>query len=171
MSYVLRHRINAGFIDIYYASLFVLPVMLIVFRKISFTDLGLKIGKPLSGLFFVFLLPAILFLRFYFRGDSFSGWDYFPTAIIIGSIAEEFFFRGYLQEQLGKSLGAKIGIIAASALFMMAHVIKGYSFLSSLSIFFVGIYFGFARDKKGGDSVIYAMAAHILYNLTVISRM
>lgn len=168
LAYVLRHRVNTGPIDLYYAALFVLPILLLVFRKISFVDLGFRIGKPLTGLFFVFFLPAILFARFYFMGNSFGITDiYFPIMVVIGSIAEEFFFRGYLQEQLRKSFGTKISIGIASFLFMLVHVAKGYSFFSSVIIFLVGSYFGFARSKEGGDSVIYPMGAHVLYNAAV----
>lgn len=168
LSYVLRHRINTGPIDIYYAALFALPILLLIFRRISFTDLGFSIGKPLTGLFFVFLLPIIFFARFYFIGNFPSITEiYVPIGLVIGSVAEEFFFRGYLQEQLRKFFGTKISIAIASFLFMLVHVVKGYSFFPSAIIFLVGSYFGFARSKEGGGSVLYAMGAHVLYNMVV----
>lgn len=63
-----------------------------------------------------------------------------PLMLLIGSFAEEFFFRGYLQEDFKKRFGGNIWI--------------------SLVI---------TKDEKGGNSLFYSMAAHGLYNLVVTS--
>lgn len=166
--YAFRWRLNSFIPNAYIVSLFLFPILLLVFRRISFSDLGIKIGRPLYGVFFVLLLPAILFLRYYLAGGSFNVPEGI-SVILIGSVAEEFFFRGYLQEELRKSFGSNVGIGIASLFFMAVHIVKGYSIPSSLMILVIGIYFGVARDKRGADSTVYSMGAHSLYNLIVAS--
>lgn len=88
---------------------------------------------------------------------------------ILGSWAEEFFFRGYLQEEFNKFLGKTFGFTVTNFFFMLVHVVKGYSLLSSLVIFAIGIYFSFTKDKEGGNSLVYSMGAHSFYNLIAAS--
>ncbi len=168
VAYILRRKSALEFpIDPYYIALFGFPILLLVLRRISLSDLGLQIGKPIYGLFFVFLLPGVLFLRFYFTGASFQLSEGI-FIILIGSVAEEFFFRGYVQGQFRK-FGSIPSIVIASLFFTLVHVVKGYSLLPSLEIFIIGAYFGAARDNNGGNSTIYSMVTHILYNLVVTS--
>ena len=171
VAYAFRRPIQQGGfpIDPYYLTLFAFPILLIIFRKFSFSDLGLRIGKPLVGLFFVFLLPAILFLRWRFMGIPFHlSQNYFPM-ILIGSIAEEFFFRGYLQEEFKKSFGTNISFLITNLLFALVHFVKGYSLAPTLITGLIGVYFSLTKDKQGGNSLIYSMGAHSLFNLVVSS--
>lgn len=169
--YAARHSLReAGLpFDPYIAALIAIPVVLLAFRKISLTDMGLaSIGHLGYGLFFVGLLPGILYLRFRLMGIPFELAP-FVSALIIGSLAEEFFFRGYLQGDFEKSSGVTASFILTNALFALVHVVKGYGLLPSLIIFVIGLYFSFARHEKGGGALIYPMAAHVLYNVVVSS--
>ncbi len=157
-------------IDPYILLLFGIPVVLLLLKKVSFSDIGLKVGKPLYGLPLALFLPAILFLRLFFMGKSFvlTGDLLF---LIIASTAEEVFFRGYLQSQFDKSFNGNIGLsfVLTNLLFASIHLIKGYNILGVLSVGAVGLYFSFVKDKKGGDSIGYSAAAHSLYNIVNLS--
>lgn len=77
--------------------------------------------------------------------------------LLIGSIAEEVFFRGYLQE--------KTNIWIASFIFAFFHVIYG-SITEVAGAFFLGLALGHEYRKTKG---IYAPTiTHIAYNLIVI---
>ena len=95
----------------------------------------------------------------------------FPFMLLIGSFAEEFFFRGYLQEDFKKRFGGNIWIslLITNLIFASVHLVKGYSLLSAAMTGWIGVYFGFAKDEKGGNSLFYSMAAHGLYNLIAVS--
>lgn len=168
-AYALRKPLQAGGfpIDPYYAALFLLPLILVLFKKFSFDDLGFRVGKPLAGAFFVFLLPAVLFLRWSLAGRSLASPTTLPVMLLTGSLAEEFFFRGYLQEALKKIFGGKIlpSLVLSNLVFAFVHLVKGYSLPAVAVIGLIGAYFGIAKDEQGGNSLFYSMAAHSLYNL------
>jgi len=165
--YAFRYQLNIVLPNSYIVSLFALPIILILLKKFSFSKLGFKVGKPATGLFFMFLLPVILFLRFYFMGNNFRLTE-FPLALILGSFAEEFFFRGYLQEEFKKSFGTYGSFAVTNILFALVHFVKGYSILGSLSTGLIGLYFSITKDEKqGGGSLFYSMGAHSLYNIVV----
>ena len=93
----------------------------------------------------------------------------FPQALIIASVAEEFFFRGYLQEEFKKSFGTNTGFFLTNFLFALVHFVKGYSLPATAMTGLIGLYFSVTKDKQGGNSLIYSMSAHSLYNLAVTS--
>ncbi len=171
--YALRQPLQqSGFpIDPYYTALFALPILLILLKKYSFDDLGFRVGKPLMGIFFVFLLPVILYLRWYLMGRQFTLPVELPLMLLIGSFAEEFFFRGYLQEDFKKRFGGNIWISLAitNIIFASVHLVKGYSLPAAAMTGWIGVYFGITKDSQGGNSLFYSMAAHGLYNLVATS--
>lgn len=173
VAYVFRRALQeTGFpIDPYYAVLFALPIFLILFKKFSFEDLGFRVGKPLVGIFFIFLIPVILYLRWYFMGRQFILPVDLPLMLLIGSFAEEFFFRGYLQEDFKKRFGGNIWIslVITNIIFASVHLVKGYSLSATAITGLIGTYFGITKDEQGGNSLFYSMAAHGLYNLIAIS--
>lgn len=173
-TYALRRPLQATGLmpfDPYYLILFLLPILLILFKKFSFDDLGFRVGKPLMGIFFVFLLPVILYFRWFFMGKPIMAPSAFPFMLLIGSFAEEFFFRGYLQEDFKKRFGGNIWIslLITNIIFASVHLVKGYSLPAAGVTGLIGTYFGITKDKQGGNSLFYSMAAHGLYNLVAIS--
>lgn len=154
-------------IDPYYTVLFALPILLILFKKFSFVDLGFRVGKPLVGIFFVFLLPVVLYFRWSLTGRPIVAPTTFPLMLLIGSFAEEFFFRGYLQEDFKKRFGGNIWIalVLSNILFALVHFVKGYSLAATAMTGLIGVYFGITKDEQGGNSLFYSMVAHGLYNL------
>lgn len=172
-AYAFRKYLQQGGlpIDPYYTALFALPIILILLKKYSFEDLGFRVGKPLMGVFFVFLLPVILYFRWSLMGRPVIAPTAFPFMLLIGSFAEEFFFRGYLQEDFKKRFGGNLWVALAlsNILFALVHLVKGYSLAPAAMTGLIGAYFGITKDKQGGNSLFYAMAAHGLYNLIAIS--
>ena len=171
LAYAFRSTLQtAGFpIDPYFLLLYAFPIILLILNKISSADMGFRIGKPGYGLFFLLLLPGILFLRYYFMGLPMQLTANWLTLVVI-SVAEEFFFRGYLQSQFEKSFNnTTISFSLTNFLFLLVHVVKGYSILSSVMTGLIGVYFSFAKDKSGGDSLAYSAGAHSLYNLVASS--
>ena len=157
-------------IDPYYTVLVALPILLILFKRFSFEDLGFRLGKPMVGIFFVFLLPVILFFRWTLMGKPVMPFNTLPVMLLIGSFAEEFFFRGYLQEDFKKRFGnIWIALLFSNIIFALVHLVKGYSLPATAMVGWIGVYFGITKDKQGGNSLFYAMAAHGLYNLIAIS--
>lgn len=96
-----------------------------------------------------------------------------PAMLLVGSFAEEFFFRGYLQEDFKKRFGGNIWIslVITNIIFASIHLVKGYSLASAAMTGLVGAYFGITKDQQGGNSLFYSMAAHGLYNLVAIAVM
>ncbi len=172
-TYAFRRPLQeSGFpIDPYYLVLFALPIFLILFKIFSFDDLGVRVGKPLVGVFFIFLLPVILYFRWSLTGRPIAAPSVFPVMLLIGSFAEEFFFRGYLQEDFKKRFGGNIWIslLITNIIFASVHLVKGYSLPAAGVTGLIGAYFGITKDNQGGNSLFYAMAAHGLYNLIAIS--
>ena len=94
-----------------------------------------------------------------------------PLMLLIGSFAEEFFFRGYLQEDFKKRFGGNIWIslVITNIIFASIHLVKGYSLPATGITGLIGVYFGITKDEQGGNSLFYAMLAHGLYNLVAIA--
>jgi len=150
--------------QLYFPALYLIPAALVLTRSVKFSEMGFRIGKPFNGLLIAFMLPVVLFARFKLMGlpmGIFPGWQ----GIVLGSIGEEVFFRGYLQGQFDKFFGPNLSILLTNFFFTLVHVVKGYSLITALMILAVGVYFSFGRDKRGGDSTLWGMIAHPLYNL------
>lgn len=89
------------------------------------------------------------------------------------SFPEEVFFRGYLQTRLAKVmekriklLGTDIGlaVIVTSAVFALAHLIKGFDF-RYLAVFFPSLLFGWVRERT--NTILAPSLLHWLSNLTL----
>ena len=102
---------------------------------------------------------------------AYAPFNAFPVMLLIGSFAEEFFFRGYLQEDFKKRFGGNIwlSLVITNLIFASVHLVKGYSLPAVGITGLIGAYFGITKDKQGGNSLFYSMAAHGLYNLIAIS--
>ncbi len=93
----------------------------------------------------------------------------FVSLTLVIAIAEEIFFRGYLQGRLTAWLGegrAFFGvdkaIVVTSAVFALAHFVGEYNFLR-LGPFFPSLVFGLLRRRSG--SVLGAIVFHAYCNL------
>jgi membrane protease YdiL (CAAX protease family) len=97
---------------------------------------------------------------------------------LLSSVAQEIFFRGYMQTQLREVWG-RIGALAiASLCFGLAHLgvadLLHYGFLDVGWLIPVGVafiaslYYGWIRDITG--SVVAAAACHVAWNASVVIR-
>jgi len=86
-------------------------------------------------------------------------------AVIIGPLAEELAFRGFLMPLLIRSLGAAGGIVVTGILFGSLHGFEyQWSWQYMLLISLVGCVFGWAKYKTG--STLASTLMHSTFNLT-----
>lgn len=142
----------------------------------------------------------VAFLRYFFATPvspsiltpvtSFSTLLYIPLLIVIGPVAEELFFRGYLQTRLQKTLlGALGGVFVASIFYALIHIPKilwaqqyivSFSFVSNfrfialgiqpiLSMFLLSVIFGLIYLET--KSLIYPIIFHSGWNIIVLAMM
>ena len=80
---------------------------------------------------------------------------------------EELFFRGFLYPVLRQRLGVAAGIFITALGFGLVHASQyGYSWLSILLIFVVGIVLAMVREKS--NSVAAGFLVHAGYNATIM---
>jgi membrane protease YdiL (CAAX protease family) len=94
----------------------------------------------------------------------------FFTQTLVLALAEEVFFRGYLQERFDRGwppqlrlLGVRVGwgLILTAVFFALAHVVGEWN-PARLGPFFPGLVFGWLRARTG--SVVAATAYHAVCN-------
>ncbi len=90
------------------------------------------------------------------------------AGVIVGPIAEELAFRGFLMPLLVKSVPGVVAAVAVAVPFALLHG-PGYKWTWQyiLLVFLVGCVFGFVRDKL--NSTMASAAAHSAYNLTFLA--
>src|SRR5207302_4511959 len=87
------------------------------------------------------------------------------SIVAVQSIAEEAFFRGWLQPILCKDWGVRTGLIVTSALFGALHVIAGaHGPLAVANLFLGGMLFGVLA--LGTGNLLAPAAAHFAWNWT-----
>ncbi len=137
-------------------------------QGLNFT--GFKKKHLLEGAFvFVILFSALLIMAFVLYQFNLldtqnvanviqnqSGFDLF-IAVTLGPIAEELFFRGFLQK--------RIGVVLTSVVFAILHT--GYGSIAEvLGAFIASMIFGWWVKKH--DDVAPTIIAHVFYNLLSI---
>jgi membrane protease YdiL (CAAX protease family) len=162
------------------------PLYLIGRRGITKEGLGLTLAKWKTDALLVLIWATIVTIPFaighhYWQTIGFNRtfhWraptDLLETVLIqvlVVGLAEELYFRGYLQARLelifpakSRLFGAPFGpsIVIASAVFAMAHFIGEYNF-ARLGPFFPGLAFGWLRSKSG--TIVGAIVFHAYCNL------
>lgn len=155
--------------------LLVLPFVLLFVEgkkpKSFFSELGLSRKKPFSQLFSGFklflLLAVVLFLEgivFYLLGVMDTNKvaaimlqqpiALLVVAVTLAPVAEELFFRGYLQK--------RIGVVFSSAIFAVLH--WGYGSVAEvLAAFTMSLLVG--NEVRKNKNVVPAIVAHSVYNL------
>jgi len=83
--------------------------------------------------------------------------------VIVQSVAEEAFFRGWLQPVLCASWGAWAGLLLTAAAFAVLHIIAGaHGLLAVVNLFLGGLLFGLLALRTGG--LLAPAAAHFAWN-------
>ena len=135
---------------------------------------GFFISLIFNGIILIILLVFKLRSSQTF-GDDMTFFDLFLSVVIVAPIAEEIFFRGFLQGFLEKNYGLnekrrniRIIIILIALLFSMAHIryiIYGETvqwILILTGIFIMGLYLGYLRNKY--QSIVPGIFAHFGFN-------
>ncbi len=166
-----------------------LPVLFIWTRKEGLKDFAIARLNLLRGLAWFLLALIAIFPIFYLASyffavkvldcrfvltipKNFSGLAI--SQLLLISLPEEWFFRGYLQARFNQVLGkpwkflsAQIGpgLFLTAILFSLAHFSLNPS-PERLLVFFPGLVFGWLREKT--DSILAPMLFHFACNLTFI---
>jgi len=83
-------------------------------------------------------------------------------AAIIGPVAEELFFRGFMYNALKKKLGIFIAVFFTAALFSLLHTnIAGF-----LPIFILGILLAYIYEKTG--NLLCSISVHMFHNIIML---
>jgi uncharacterized protein len=90
------------------------------------------------------------------------------AGVILGPIAEELAFRGFLMPLLVKTMPGLLAAVVAAVPFALLHG-PGYkwSWQHVVLVFLAGCVFGFVRDKL--NSTLASAATHSAYNLTLLA--
>ncbi len=84
---------------------------------------------------------------------------------LAAAVAEEIFFRGWMQPMLRKRYSAAVSIVAVNLVFAPLHLIAAPYFISLLT-FFPGLIMGWLRERYG--NILPPMIFHFLGNVWAI---
>ena len=84
---------------------------------------------------------------------------------LAAAVAEEIFFRGWMQPMLRKRYSATVSIVAVNLVFAPLHLIAAPYFISLLT-FFPGLIMGWLRERYG--NILPPMIFHFLGNVWAI---
>ncbi|GEM78033.1 CPBP family intramembrane glutamic endopeptidase [Vibrio superstes] len=87
-------------------------------------------------------------------------WLFLLNNLLLTCVAEEAIFRGFIQQEISKQLGWKIGLIIASILFGIAHLAGGWQLIVFAAI--AGACYGMAFYLTGRLWV--AVLVHFVFN-------
>ncbi|OZI75038.1 CPBP family intramembrane glutamic endopeptidase [Bordetella genomosp. 12] len=88
-----------------------------------------------------------------------AGWLWLLNNALLVTLAEEAFFRGYLQRLLSRRMGAAGACCAAALLFGLAHYAGGPALVALATV--AGLFYGWAYQRGG---LAAAVLAHLLLN-------
>lgn len=84
---------------------------------------------------------------------------------LAAAVAEEIFFRGWMQPMLRKRYSATVSIVAVNLVFAPLHLIAAPYFISLLT-FFPGLIMGWLRERYG--NILPSIIFHFLGNVWAI---
>lgn len=163
----------------FYHFLLLFPLALVFTKKEKWGSIGFRRGNVKEGMYWlllwIVLMVGKLLISIYFLNRSLKvelSYSLF-SSFIIAPTTEEMFFRGFLQEKFTVKLTMKyaryVSIVLASLLFVGIHLPKFsigmYNLLDLGGIFVLGVIFGLAYNE--GDSVLWPISLHAIWNLTV----
>jgi membrane protease YdiL (CAAX protease family) len=162
------------------------PLMLIGKRGITKASLGLSLDKWRADLAAVAVLAVVTAVPFaighHYWQTVLMHHPFKPrlpdgvleavvTQVLVVALAEELYFRGYLQERLQRIWPAKrklfgvpfgMAIVVAAAVFALAHFLGEYQ-LDRLGPFFPALVFGLLRARTG--TIVGSIAYHAFCNV------
>ncbi|ANY16404.1 CPBP family intramembrane glutamic endopeptidase [Bordetella pseudohinzii] len=117
--------------------------------------LAAALGAALACLGLAWLAGAIAWAP----GWPAQGWLWLANNALLVTLAEEAFFRAYLQQQLTPRLGAAPACLLAALLFGWAHFAGGPGLMALAAL--AGLFYGWAYHRGG---LAAAVLAHLLLN-------
>lgn len=140
----------------YYISFFILisPLTFYPLEKFGFT----KVKGFIYG-----ILSSLIYLPF-LSGISLYNFNQLPQVL-----AEEIFFRGYIQNEILKYTNIHISIIITSILFMIPHLVLSFSVISFLT-FFPSLIFGYLYylSKSIWASSIFHLFSNLFFQIFLV---
>lgn len=161
-----------------------IPFIICRMRKISFKELGFSrsnIGKQALialGIFAViFCLTVLIPLLIGIDKRSVLSYKY-PLEILIFYIlfdlivigfGEEFIYRGYFYNRLGKATNSRLAaVIISSLLFGFSHFPGSQDFLQVATTTGIGLVYGFSRYKIKNCSLLSVSVAHGMQDAGIV---
>jgi membrane protease YdiL (CAAX protease family) len=151
--------------NIFYSSL---PILMVMFPII--VGYRVKLRFSIKDFFLGLIMSLIILLPYYlvFGGNLKTTTAYYIIFQLLSvSLPEEFFFRGFLQDSIGRDFKT---VLLVSLLFSIAHLPKAF-FLSdwiSLLSFFPSLIMGWLYMKTNNilPGTIFHFFANLIYNLS-----
>ncbi|MFU1908679.1 type II CAAX prenyl endopeptidase Rce1 family protein [Bordetella hinzii] len=131
------------------------PLLRHGWRHSLVTGLAAALGAALACLGLAWYAGAIAWAP----GWPAQGWLWLVNNALLVTLAEEAFFRAYLQRQLTPRLGAAPACLLAALLFGLAHFAGGPSLMALAAL--AGLFYGWAYHRGG---LAAAVLAHLLLN-------
>ncbi|MDI3310891.1 MAG: type II CAAX endopeptidase family protein [Thermoanaerobacterium sp.] len=166
-----------------YVVVTAIPFLIIILRKIPFTQLGYtkdNIGKQLKIVFFIFCITISFVVLPLFFGVSkedvlsikySSIWVllfYLIYDFLFVGFGEEFIFRGYFIQRLAVATKSDLfAIIFSSLLFGLWHFPNGRNALQVIMTTILGLFYGFSKYKMKNCSTVSVSVAHGLHDATI----
>lgn len=171
--------------------LFYYPIYSADTHKIALETYGIVPKKPFKIILITLVTGIVIFIPFIFgfhyfieqfTSDQSNGltlyphfWEDLINQLLVVGIAEEFFYRGYLQTLFQKRFKQKIipalhldmSVVLVSLLFGMGHFFT-YGTLLSILTFFPSLLFGMLKNATGSiyaSAVIHGVSNIVLHLL------
>jgi membrane protease YdiL (CAAX protease family) len=138
------------------------------------TGYRIKIRFSIRDLTLGFIVSVLLLFPYYLLfGGHFSSITAYAMIFQLVSVAfpEEFFFRGFLQDSMGRTLRA---VLLASLMFSLAHLPRALfsGDWTSLLSFFPSLIMGWLYTKTNNvvPATIFHFLANLVYQMSALSR-
>ncbi len=130
-------------------------------RFVEYSLIGILIAVTFGTIEFVILKPALTFSAFE-TGNLLMNLVYMVLFVGVG---EELLFRGVIQRDLTHAFGPAAGLVLASSVFCVMHLV-GRSISELALVFSMGIIFGYLYYKTG--SLTAPIVAHGVGNVMLV---
>jgi membrane protease YdiL (CAAX protease family) len=130
-------------------------------KFLKYALLGIVIGVPFGAIEYIILTPAPAFPTFTFE-HLFTDFVFMLFFVALG---EELLFRALIQRNLSRAFGTTIGLVSASFMFAVMHLMWR-STPELFFVFFGGMVLGYLYQKTG--SLTAPIAVHAVGNTMLV---
>ncbi|NQU41878.1 CPBP family intramembrane metalloprotease [bacterium] len=122
------------------------------------------IGNALSGWLFGFAPEQVNGI--YSRGEGTDRWVICLLLLLVTSPGEEIYWRGFLQENLGRNLGKPAGYLVATACYALVHL-PAWNFMLIGAAAVAGLFWGLLYWKIG--RIVPLIICHAVWSVTIFA--